>query len=163
MTPQQNHRDNLKSRKGSMNEEEFPELQDYWYLLKRHCFKELVWWGNPKDLLTYKIMEGRFNPYTCNQCYFNVTMKQSPETELGQFRYRNTGQRKYTANLRLILAPHSYDQAAASTTHSATFVLHIFIALYSRILLFFFLTYTLRTESLYVKFVHYNLTSSPCL
>jgi len=54
-----------------------------------------------------KVMEViRFNPYTCNPCYFNVTMKQPPETELGQFRYRNIGRRKYTTSLRLILVWH---------------------------------------------------------
>lgn len=43
---------------------------------------------------SHKVMEGiRFNPYTCNQCYFNVTMKHSPETELGQ-------QKHWTAKVR---------------------------------------------------------------
>jgi hypothetical protein len=102
----------------------------------------------------------RYNPYTCHQCYFNVTTKQSPGTDLGQFRCRTTGQRKYTASLRLILMPHSYDQAAASTNRTATFVLHTFIALHILVLLFFWRTYTLRTDSLYVKFAQYNLNAS---
>lgn len=100
----------------------------------------------------------RFNPYTCQQYYLNVTMKQPHGTDLWQFPYRTTVQRKYTASLRLTLIPHirsgsckhnQYSHFRVAYIHSST---HIYITV-----TFLWRTYTLMTDCLYVN--SYNITS----